>query len=232
MSKKVPYKYRLLLTKNKIYQQTVNRYVHYDSALKSYKNMLTENKSSVIYHKEYNNYGGNKGGIQKLNYELLLVKINDDGLDYSIVEDKFKIKEKITTETNKYIILQKNDILVEEDFYVLGYNSHNDRKDIKFILKEFIFSDSENIIDVFNLGNKVIFLINKFKSETLNMVITKNKNEGLRLFNFLRNKIGYVAKNVVFNEITTPKIKTFIYDKIQEHTGWDRLKIRRHNTRP
>lgn len=232
MNKKTPYKYRLILVKNKIYQETINKYVHYERALNKYDEIIHNNKKNIIFPKEYINMGGNFGGIQELTYEILLVKTNDELVDYSLVENEYKVKEKITTEMNRFIILKKNKIFIEEDFYVFGYNPHNDRKDIKFILKEYVFSDLKNIIDIYRLGNKIIFIKTVNNEDFFNMIITKNKSDGERLFNFLKLNLGKNNKNLIFNEINNRKILNFLYEKAIEHTGWDKQKLKRHNTRP
>jgi hypothetical protein len=64
------------------------------------------------------------------------------------------------------------------------------------------------------------------------MVITKNKSDGERLFNFLKLNLEKNNKNLIFNEFNNRKILNFLYEKAIEHTGWDKQKLKRHNTRP
>ena len=68
----------------------------------------------------------------------------------------------------------------------------------------------------------------------LEMVICKNKNDCIRLYNQIEkwcidSKIKYIA---FMGDTAHSKYKINWIDRIQQLTHWNRRKITRHNTRP
>ena len=135
--------------------------------------------------------------------------------------------ENVIVDNDDFLILTKDEWLVEETFSVYGYHPNKDRKDFNFILNEMILKDCgiDNVKRVFVFNNRLII---QYDSD-FDFVTCKTADECKRLYNTLQK---YVGKNkyVLFTGELTKEMSTWMLNEIEEKTGWDRNSCKRIHT--
>lgn len=139
------------------------------------------------------------------------------------------VEQKITNNT-KWVVRDKIVRLVEETFWVYGYDPKSDRKTCQWILDYLIFGAIEteyDIIRVLVYKNKLII---KYDNKPMRMVMCKNKSDAIRLYNFISDQIRIKKiKQVVcigaYNVVCDSRRE--LEQDIMNLTGWDKRKIQR-----
>lgn len=139
------------------------------------------------------------------------------------------VEQKITNNT-KWVVRDKIVRLVEETFWVYGYDPKSDRKTCQWILDYLIFWAIEteyDIIRVLVYKNKLII---KYDNKPMRMVMCKNKSDAIRLYNFISDQIRIKKiKQVVcigaYNVVCDSRRE--LEQDIMNLTGWDKRKIQR-----
>ena len=197
------------------------------------KRILSIKNSNVVFPKMYVNNGRKNNEIYEyLSEYVLLKRVKPGSSDNSsmlrneygkFIEHKYTDKE--------WVIFDKIPCLVEETFWVYGYNPKTDRKTFTWIFENFIdqkINEGYNTIIIYIYGNKVIFKYDL----AIEFVICKNQSDAIRMYNLLEEWCKK-RKQVIFSGSTmrgSGRLEKTI-DLIQEKTGWDRRKITRKTTR-
>lgn len=198
------------------------------------KEELLKNNSAVLLPVKYVN---NKR-ISKFQYPfeseyLILKRINNDNeeTNESMVRNEFGRFVKHITTSDKWFIYDKFKCEKEEEFWVYGFNPKTERKDIKWIYENLIdvfINETYDIVQVYIYNNKVIF---RYSKDEINIVITKNISDSIRIYNFLEDNYKK-SKQVIFTGFVnghTDRAKETI-SLIKEKTGWLPQKIYRKKT--
>lgn len=167
-------------------------------------------------------------------YELIIIKCKEFGdSDVNKIRDEYGQYANYETVEDGWIVIDRANYNMEETFWVYGYHPKLQRKTFEWIFDNLIKKDSKNkymfkSIQIYK--NKLLIDCN----ENLEMVICKNKNDCIRLYNQIEkwcmdNKIKYIA---FMGDTAHSKYKTNWIDRIQELTNWNRRKVTRCNTRP
>lgn len=197
---------------------------------KEFKKMVEENKS-VIFPVRFNN---NKTEIIESSYEIMIIKARDktESRETKVMDEYGKFVN-YTTNDDDWIIYDRSPYYIEETFWVYGYHPRLQRKDFKWIYDNFISNNSNNkylfkTVQLFK--NKILVECNG----KLDMVICKNKQDAIRMYNMIeewceRDKMKYVG---FMGDLSYSKYKSDWITKIQKLTNWTRKKITRMSTRP
>jgi hypothetical protein len=121
---------------------------------------------------------------------------------------------------------------MEETFWVYGYHPRLQRKTYQWILDNFFIKDGKNksvfkTVQVYN--NKLLIDIDG----NLEIVLCKKKDDAIKLYNMIEE---YSRKNKFKTTLfmgdlfRSQNLKKWI-DRIMEHTGWNRAKVKRLSTR-
>jgi hypothetical protein len=137
-----------------------------------------------------------------------------------------------TTTSAKWIIIDKHPYYMEETFWVWGFNHRSDRFDAKRIVQEILLKN----IRKKHMVKQVVIVYNKLiiqsDSDDFNLIICKCQNDAVRLHNALKQAVSKSRiKNIIFFGLAKPKQISDMYEIIMEHTGWDRMQVRRLSTR-
>ena len=129
-----------------------------------------------------------------------------------------------------YIILEKNDWLVEEKFGVYGYHPVKDRKPYTFILNELLLNNE----DVGEEMRRVMVFKNKLIIQYLDdfdFVTCYNNKQAKTLYDKLEKDVSKLNKKyVVFmGETRATNIKKWL-DKMEDKTGWKRNSLMHKTT--
>ena len=196
---------------------------------KEFKTMVEENKS-VIFPIKFNN----KTEIIESSYEIMIIKARDktESRETKVMDEYGKFVNYATNDDD-WIIYDRSPYYIEETFWVYGYHPRLQRKDFKWIYDNFISNNSNNkylfkTVQLFK--NKILVECNG----KLDMVICKNKQDAIRMYNMIeewceRDKMKYVG---FMGDLSYSKYKSDWITKIQKLTNWTRKKITRMSTRP
>ena len=162
-------------------------------------------------------------------YELVIIKCRDENesLVNKVRTDSGEFIDYATTDED-WIVIDRAPYDIEETFWVYGYHPRLQRKDFNWIFDTFITKDAKNkymfkSVQVYK--NKLLVDCNG----KLEMVICKNKQDGIRLYNTIeieavKKKLKYIA---FMGDITMSKHKKDWLKRIKELTHWSDEKIKR-----
>lgn len=213
--------YRIILTKNYYMTKELGRARWMSNAYTKYNEFINENRKGVICHKVIAQ--SNLQDKQPVVYEILLLKkINpeeDNGIRGLKNKEGSFVENSISNNPN-YAIIAKDDWYIPETYNVYGYNPVSDRKTGQWIFDNIINKDCtrENLKNVFMLDNKLIVQYN----DDLDLILCKDTDECRRLYNGLQQNVDKKNKYIFFSNTLSEGRKTWLYNKLEEKTGWTR----------
>ena len=194
-----------------------------------FKSLLKENES-VQFPVRYNNH---KHVMTPSDYELIIIKTKDMG-DKKVINLRDDLGNFIGYETNNddWVVFDRAPYKIEETFWVYGYHPRLQRKTYQWILDNFFIKDGKNksifkTVQVYN--NKLLIDING----NLEMVLCKNKDDAVKLYNMIEDysrKSKFKTTLFMGDLFRSQNLKSWI-ERIMEHTGWNRAKVKRLSTR-
>ena len=182
------------------------------------RKILEERNEQVVFPKKFTNNGNKDRKLYEFNSEYVILKRVEPGeSNVTQLRNEYgKFVDHFTTNEN-WSVFDKFPCLVEETFWVYGYNPKCDRKDFNWIF-------SNLVVD----HDKVIF---KYEDD-FEFVICKNVSDAIRMYNLLEEKTKRV-RNVIMTGATNTRDgrgKVTI-DMLSDKTGWTRRKITSKTTR-
>lgn len=212
--------YHIILTENNKKVKTLYEYTRQHDALYRFTNMT---KKTVHLPKKqvYKNKV-----LTEVTYHLLLLKKREEGDKSIIVRDKYGKLLESFMEDPEWVVLDRSEYNIEEQFSVTGANRKlNLQEIIRYVLLPKI--NNNNPKQIVMLNNKVII-----EGINVNIITCKNIDETIRLYNKLRiycfeNK----TQNVVFFGTVPKEEKRVWYKKLHEATGMDYNRLYRKSSR-
>ena len=201
-----------------------------DKALKKMKELEEESKS-VKFPIKWNN---EKTEIVPSEYEIVLAKYGQGiGEEPSMLRNEFGKFVNYRTESNDWTIIEKQPHDIEETFWVYGYHPRLQRKNYEWIMDNIVL---EGTVSKYSIRMVVVFY-NKLlveKDGKLEMVICKNIDDAVRLYNQLSQDIPRnLSRYILFmGNASLSRIRTTWLEKVINLTHWTRKKITRTTTRP
>lgn len=229
MGKPKKYIYHIIITSCGKEIKDIYHSAKEESVYRRFKSLLSDNKSSVVFPVRYIN---NKG-LKEANYELMIIKSKDkkDPSETRLRDEYGKFINYVTSNDN-WIVIERAEYLREETFWVYGYHPQLQRKTFDWIFDNFIIKDCNKYLikNVYLFKNKFIVDCNGI----INMVLCKNVDDAIRLFNQLEMKYDKEKGKYVMwsGNLTHSTMRKNIIDKIIKLTGWNYNKIRRNSLRP
>lgn len=217
--------YRVILTRNGEYVQTLHRCKTRETSFINFNRIKEEN--NVIFERKYINYGG----IKPVTYAIYTVKDFEETDELRTIRDRLG---RLVTEKpifGIWTVLNDSVYHIEETFWIYGYNPMTDRKTIIDILQLLMagLSNSKNIKQVVTVHNKLLI----YNEDQFDMVICKCQKDAQRLHHALSKASGKnKITNLFFMGTAKKKMVSDFYDIIHEKTQWPYTKIRRTTTRP
>lgn len=195
-----------------------------------FKKLLDENKEKVAFPVRFNNF---QHKMVESDYELIIIKYKDESDESKTrVRDDYGRFVHYQTSNDDWIVYDRAPYLMEETFWVYGYNPTLQRKDFNWIFYNLFEKDSKNKYSFKSMQvyqNKLLIDTNGH----LDMVICKNKQDCIRLY----NQIESICKEKKFKyilfggDLKYSKYKRDWIKRIMELTGWSNRKVRRTSTR-
>lgn len=222
--------FKIITTINGKQNSYIGSYKTYIDGITKLKELEESNKL-IMFPRKYIN--SETIGLLKDEY-LLLEKNRYGDKTSSLLRNEFGkfIKNEITNNT-KWVIRDKVVRLVEETFWVYGYDNKTDRKTFKWIYDNLLINaiDSKyDIIRVLVYKNKLII---KYDNKPTSIIFCKNKSDAIRLYNLLSDYIKKEkTKQVIFigsyNVICDSRRE--LEKELIELTGWNKTKLQRSTT--
>lgn len=223
--------YQIILTSNGKHLNYLGNYTTELKANKAFAKFLEENKKVVFPVRTIST-----NVLLDAKYEIVIIKRrNEKESKVTKIRNEFGDYINHVTNNDGWVVYDKAPYDLEESFWVYGYHPLVQRKDFMFIFNELVLPKASKKSSFLN----VMIYKNKLLLETttnLDMVICKNKNDSIRLYNQLKEYCdkNKSAKYYLFNgDWTLTKIqKEKCIEKIQKLTNWDKTKITRATTKP
>lgn len=216
--------YRVILVSNGKYRSTLYRCRTRDTVFINYHMIKESNR--VLYPRKFIN----TNGIKPVKYQICVTKPTEDTDVFRTLRDDYG---KVYTEKpiGDWTILDSDDFLIEETFWIYGLDAKANRPNVSEIVKRLMSGAyAKNMVkQVIVVHNKVLI----YNEQQFEMVICKNLEDAQRL----HHTLGKIAKkqklkSLMFMGTAGPAMIGRMYDLIHEKTKWPLTKIRRTSTRP
>ena len=222
------YNFKLLSCHNGKQDRYIGVYRTEAEAHNELKTLLKESEAVVFPQK---NTANKK--IVDSDYVYLLLERNRDGN-----KKNYRLKNKIgvtvaqSSNSEKWVIIDKEYYNVEETFWVWGFNP-KDRKTYTYILENIILEGAETKYDfkrILKYKNKVIC---KTDTGLYDIIFCKDESDAIRFYNKLyeyinENKIKNIYFLGSFDEISDRRRQ--LESDLMEQTGWNKKKIQKKTT--
>ena len=221
-----PYSYKIISCRNGVQNKFIGRYRDIKEAYAVF-NALKLQDDKVIFP-------SNITGIHQIENsvdEYILIEKNEDKTSTLLRNEYGKFVEQ-TTNKNGWIIIDKFRYKREEEFWVYGYNSKNDRKTFLWIYNNLIISDLYDNLDfkrIFLYKNKIVI---KNDANEIDLVLCKDESDAVRFYNkteewIKRDKIKQVLFMGDYSSISDKRRK--LEDELIALTGWTKKKVQMKN---
>lgn len=223
----IVFDYKIISSINGKQNSYVGKYCNINDAYAELEKLKAQNES-VIFPRKY----VNSTEIIAVKDEYLLLEKNRDGSKKdSMLRNEFGkfIPQKITN-NKKWVIREKIIRLVEETFWVYGFDSKTDRKTFVWIWDNLVLGAIHNSYDIIRIAIYKNKLIIKYDDMKPSMVLCKNGSDAIRMYNMLSDKAKHLkTKQIIgigaFNVISEKRRE--LEKEIEELTGWSKMKIQR-----
>ena len=162
---------------------------------------------------------------------LLLEKNRHGDKNDGMVRNEYGkfIKQKITN-NKKWIVRDKIQKVVEETFWVYGFDPKHDRKTYTWIWDNLVLGKIHNSYDVIRILVYKNKLIIKYDELPMTMIMCKNGSDCIRMYNTMSDEIKKLkTKQIVpigsYGVISQKRRE--LESEIEELTGWSKMKIQR-----
>lgn len=219
--------FKIITTLNGKQTGYIGSYQTYTDAYQQLTELDRLNQTVIFPRKFLNN-----GEINTAKDEYLILERNRFGdKNDNLLRNEFgKFVEHRITNNTKWIIRDKINRLVEETFWVYGYDPKKDRKTCTWIFDNMLIGNLVNTYDVIRIllyKNKVLI---KYDELPMGMIMCKNKSDAIRLYNFIsdkirQNKIKQIVCVGAYNIVCDARRE--LEQAIMDLTGWDKRKIQR-----
>ena len=221
-----PYSYKIISCRNGVQNKFIGRYRDIKEAYAVF-NALKLQDNNVIFP-------SNITGIHQIENsvdEYILIEKNEDKTSTLLRNEYGKFVEQ-TTNKNGWIIIDKFRYKREEEFWVYGYNSKNDRKTFLWIYNNLVISDLYgNLVfkRIFLYKNKIVI---KNDANEIELVLCKDESDAVRFYNkteewIKRDKIKQVLFMGDYSSISDRRRK--LEDELIALTGWTKKKVQMKN---
>ena len=221
-----PYSYKIISCRNGVQNKFIGRYRDIKEAYDVFNALKTQDNNVI--------FPSNITGIHQIENsvdEYILIEKNEDKTSTLLRNEYGKFVEQ-TTNKNGWIIIDKFRYKREEEFWVYGYNSRNDRKTFLWIYNNLIISDLYDNLDfkrIFLYKNKIVI---KNDANEIDLVLCKDESDAVRFYNkteewIKRDKIKQVLFMGDYSSISDRRRK--LEDELIALTGWTKKKVQMKN---
>lgn len=223
----IVFDYKIISSVNGKQNAYVGKYSEINDAYAELERLKKQNET-VIFPRKFIN---STEIIPTKDEYLLLEKNRDGNKQDGMLRNEFGkfITQKIMN-NKKWIIREKIVRLVEETFWVYGFDSKTDRKTFSWIWDNLIQGKIYNSYDIIRIAVYKNKLVIKYDNMPLSIILCKNGSDAIRMYNMLSDKAKHLkTKQIIgigaFNVISEKRRE--LEKEIEELTGWSKMKIQR-----
>jgi len=221
-------RYRILLMKNNKQKKILYDMTNFSGITEIYHELI-ENNNTILPQKYVNS-----NGITPVKHQLVLVKTKEESDKNRIVRNELgKLVEEVV-ESDKWVVLERDDYEIEETFWVYGYHSRFERFSTTDIIKNILLKDirKKNMVKTIRVVHNKVVIQSDY--DDFNMIICKCEEDASRLYYTLleASKMTSIKRLLFMGFATDQESVSQMYDIILENTDWSIEKIRRLSTRP
>ena len=192
-------------------------------------NDLKEDNKQVIFARQVIN----AGKLKESRDEYLLLKKNRDGsLSNSQLRNEYGKLVEHTTNSKVWVVYDKCERLVEEEFWVYGHCPKTERKTFKWVYDNLLMAnlDEPHVVErIILYKNKIVI---KHDEKPIDFVICKNISDAIRFYNLLEEWCKKNRQIFFLGSYTRISDKRRELEKeLVELTGWDKRKLQYPSTR-
>ena len=221
-----PYSYKIISCRNGVQNKFIGRYKDIKEAYDVFNALKTQDNNVIFFF-----FITGIHQIENSVDEYILIEKNEDKTSTLLRNEYGKFVEQ-TTNKNGWIIIDKFRYKREEEFWVYGYNSKNDRKTFLWIYNNLIISDLYDNLDfkrIFLYKNKIII---KNDANEIELVLCKDESDAVMFYNkteewIKRDKIKQVLFMGDYSSISDRRRK--LEDELIALTGWKKKKVQMKN---
>ena len=202
----------------------------YNTYTDAYQKMkeLEELNNNVIFPRKLLNSGNIN--LVKEEYLVLEKNRNGDKSDGLLRNSYGKFVTQKITNNSKWVIRDKMVKLVEETFWVYGYDPKVDRKTFSWIYENLLINSINSKYDIIRILSYKNKLVIKYDEKPMSIVMCKNKSDCIRLYNLIseklrKEKIKQIICTGSYDGISESRRE--LEAQIMELTGWNKIKIQR-----
>ena len=203
----------------------VGQYHNFAEAILKFKELEASN-SEIVFPRKYIN----SSELVTAKDEYLMLEKNrfGDKQDGMVRNDYGKYILTKIINSDKWVVRDKMKRLVEETFWVYGFDPKLDRKNFTWVYDNLFVnptSNRYNIVRFLVYKNKLVV---RYDDRETSMIMCKNKSDAIRMYNMLSDK---TEKNKQifglgsYNAISEKRRE--LETEIMELTGWPKTKIQR-----
>ena len=200
-----------------------------NNIMQDFEKLIAKNRSEVSYPKHFQKSEDCNRQI-RTEYEVVIVqRINEDDDNVTRLRNEHGLFiDHVIVDNNNYALIRKEEWWEEEYFSVYGFDPIKDKKTFKFILNEIVLKDlcKENMKRIFVHKQRVFV---QYDTD-FDFITCRNDIEARRLYDALLRECK--SKFILFTGLLPKEHVSWLYDKIEEKTGWTRNAIKKLKGRP
>lgn len=224
--------YKIILCKNGRQVDFIGKYLTLETAYNKLKELEILNKEVIFPSKTcYTSQGNN---ISDTRYEYLLLERKNESTEDKVYLLRNEFGKLVEQKSNSkhWNIIDKMPCLMEETFWVWGFNNKTERKTFQWIYDNILLNtiSTYDVKRVLLYKNKVII---KNDDETMDIIFCKTKYDAFKFYELMENKIKEDKIKQVFFIGSYDKIndkRRKLEEQLIEMTGWNKKKIQMSTT--
>lgn len=223
--------YRLILTLNGCERESMGAFTNELLGRKKMQTLSNASLENTVIPKKF----VSTKTIHEAQYELVLIKKRDENDPISsLVKDEMGEYVEHKASNEMWLVIDKMPYYIEEEFWVYGFHPLTDRKTFPYIFDNILSHQMQDKYALLTMGvykNKVVLE----GSNGVNLVICKNTNDAIRLYNAVQEKALKQRKYRYISCLgdcnSTRVSRERIIEVIQNLTNWNKQKIIRNTTK-
>ena len=217
--------YMILLMKDKCKVRRIAFGKWRNNVMNKFNEIVAKNREDVSFPKQYiKSIDGNHQ--IKTEQEIVIVQLLKDNEDNTT---RLRNKEglfinHVIVDNKNYALIRKEDWWEEDYFNVYGYDPIKDKKTCRFIIDNIVLKDvcKENMKRIF-VHNHRLYI--QYDTD-FDFVTCRNEEDAKRLYDVIYKQCKN-NKYLLFTGSLPKEHVSWLYDKIEEKTGWSRMTIKR-----
>jgi hypothetical protein len=210
---KTNFNYQIVLFKNKVKKKIINKFQTHKKTVSVFETMIKES-NKVIFEKSFENGS-------PCNYELAIIKLNDNKQIPLYTKDEFGRQSKVTLEDDKYEIIKIDNYKIPDK--VLDYST-GEKISLEQLISTYLPKNRMSMVS--SINNKIVIQ----NDDDYKLFTLKTIEDSSRFIDSLYNHFLLEKRNdTIFVKDHSTIQRKYLY-KILEEKGFPKSYLFRHST--